>query len=543
MVSKALSRCLSFTSRLILRQLRTNSSKFLSRKPGNVSRSSKFHMLSSVPDGGEPELLQNTSMIWNIEGGLLKSSNLFPYFMLVALEAGGFLRALLLLALYPLLCLVGSEDARMKMMVMVCFFGVRKDSFRIGASVLAKFFLQDVGSEWFERMMNKKRVVKKIGVSNMPQIMIESFLKEYMGFDCVVGRELKVFRGYFVGLMEKNKTPQNLSAHVMDGEETHKHNYMVIGICSAETSAADQLVSVCDEIYLTTDAERSRWSQLPADKYPKPLVFHDGRLAFRPTSLATLAMFVWFPFGVWLAILRSLVGLFLPYTISKPLLAFLGLKVRFKPNSLAMLASKSKGIVYVCNHRTLFDPIYLCVVLDKEVTAVTYSLSRVSEFLSPIKTVRLTRDLNKDAKLMEQMLTQGDLVVCPEGTTCREGYLLRFSPLFTEMSQVIVPVALDTKVSMFYGTTASGLKCLDPFFFLMNPCPLYTVKFLDPVSGLPTSPSAVHDASAKGRDSRRFELANQVQSEIAKALNFTCTKLTRKDKYLILAGNEGTVST
>lgn len=135
--------------------------------------------------------------------------------------------------------------------------------------------------------------------------------------------------------------------------------------------------------------------------------------------------------------------------------------------------------------------------------------------------------------MMDKLLNQGDLVVCPEGTTCREPYLLRLSPLFTELSDNILPVGLDTHVGMFHGTTAGGLKCLDPIFFLMNPSPSYTVRFLERVSGA----SACKDGTGS-----RFEVANYVQSELGKVLGFECTMLTRKDKYLILAGNEGIVS-
>lgn len=158
----------------------------------------------------------------------------------------------------------------------------------------------------------------------------------------------------------------------------------------------------------------------------------------------------------------------------------------------------------------------------------------MSEILSPIRTVRLTRNRDQDGKMMEKLLSQGDLVVCPEGTTCREPYLLRFSPLFAEMSDKIIPVALNTHVSMFYGTTASGLKCLDPLFFLMNPLPSYTVQLLEGVSGL--------SKCDEGDQRSRFDVANYVQSEIAKTLGFQCTKLTRKDKYVILAGNDGSTS-
>lgn len=288
-------------------------------------------------------------------------------------------------------------------------------------------------------------------------------------------------------------------------------------------------------------SDKSNWKILPRDKYPKPLIFHDGRLVLRPTPLVTLALFMWIPFGFIIGLLRAVVALTLPYRISIPMLALCGFrctisKPRSSGNSPPILNQENKskkGLLYVCNHRTLLDPLYLSFSLKKDFTAVTYSLSRMSEILSPIKTVRLTRRRDEDAKMMEKLLRQGDLVVCPEGTTCREPYLLRFSPLFSEMSDEIIPVALDTHVSMFYGTTAGGLKCLDPLFFIMNPLPSYTVQLLEGVSGL---------SKCNNEEKSRFDVANYVQSEIGKALGFECTKLTRRDKYLILAGNEGLVS-
>ncbi|KAM1431355.1 hypothetical protein ACFX2I_047319 [Malus domestica] len=86
---------------------------------------------------------------------------------------------------------------------------------------------------------------------------------------------------------------------------------------------------------------------------------------------------------------------------------------------------------------------------------------------------------------------------------------------------------------MFHGTTAGGLKCLDPLFFTMNPSPIYTIQLLEKVSGLSTCCDG---------DRSSFDVANCVQGEIGKALGFESTKLTRRDKYLILAGNEGIAS-
>jgi len=250
----------------------------------------------------------------------------------------------------------------------------------------------------------------------------------------------------------------------------------------------------------------------------------------------TLVLFMWGPFAAAAAAARLFVSLCIPYSLSIPILAFSGCRLTVTNDyvsSQKQKPSQRKGCLFVCNHRTLLDPLYVAFALRKKnIKTVTYSLSRVSEILAPIKTVRLTRDRVSDGQAMEKLLTEGDLVVCPEGTTCREPYLLRFSPLFTEVSDVIVPVAVTVHVTFFYGTTASGLKALDPLFFLLDPYPTYTIQFLDPVSG----------ATCQDPDGKlKFEVANNVQSDIGKALDFECTSLTRKDKYLILAGNNGVV--
>lgn len=109
------------------------------------------------------------------------------------------IRAIALLLLYPLVGLV-SEEMGIKIMVMVCFFGIRKERFRAGSTVLPKFFLDDVGLEGFEVM---RKFNTKIGVTSFPRVMVESFLRDYVAVDMVVGRELKVVRGYFVGVMEE----------------------------------------------------------------------------------------------------------------------------------------------------------------------------------------------------------------------------------------------------------------------------------------------------------------------------------------------------
>lgn len=288
---------------------------------------------------------------------------------------------------------------------------------------------------------------------------------------------------------------------------------------------------------VTEESKNSASSVMTRDKYPKPLVFHDGRLAFLPTPGATLSMFLWLPLGIFLAIFRICIGIFLPYKMANMFGVLSGVDIRLKgkdadPSEADVIGNRvRRGILYVCSHRTLLDPVFLCTTLGRSLTAVTYSLSKTSEIIAPIRTVRLTRDRKTDGETMQRLLSEGDLVVCPEGTTCREPYLLRFSSLFAELADEIVPVAMYTHVSMFYGTTASGLKCLDPIFFLMNPRPSYHVHVL---GKLPNELTC-----AGGRSST--EVANYIQRQLADALGFECTNLTRRDKYLMLAGNEGLV--
>ncbi|XP_064966119.1 probable glycerol-3-phosphate acyltransferase 3 [Musa acuminata AAA Group] len=472
----------------------------LPRRPStchtNHGRSQRYPSLESLP---------SQTVVCDVEGALLRTSSTFPYFMLVALEAGGFLRGLLLLLLHPLIsCL--SHEVGIRIMVMVCFFGLRKEDFRVGRAMLPKFFLEQVGLEGFEVL---RRGGRRVCVSSMPTVMVEGFLKEYLDVEVVLGRELKVFGGYYTGLME-------------DG---------VIGFGHVDF-AHHRLFTHCKEVCLVGEAEKRRGRHpLPRSQYPKPLVFHDGRIAFRPDGISTLCMFLWLPLGFALAFARALVFLFLPYALSIPLLASLGMHSRLITSSDKEERRGDGSQLYICNHRTLLDALYISAALRRHVTATTYSVSPISEWFSPIRTVRLTRNREEDAARMKKLVQEGDLMVCPEGTTCREPYLLRFSPLVAEISREVVPVALESWASMFYGTSTGKLKFLDPLYFLMNPFPCYEAEFM----------ATVATGAIGGKECSSYEMANHLQAEIGRRLGFQCTSLTRKHKYVLLAGNEGTI--
>ncbi|XP_010557143.1 PREDICTED: glycerol-3-phosphate acyltransferase 1-like [Tarenaya hassleriana] len=481
------------------------------------------------------------TLVCDIDGVLLRQSSsryfhsFFPYFMLVAFEGGSIIRAFLLLLSCSFLWFL-DDDQKLRVLSFITFAGFRvKDMDYVARAVLPKFYLENLNRQVYDIWVEAgSRVV----FTSLPKVMVEGFLREYMNADDVTGTKLQEIeimgRRFYTGLASGSGFVVKHKAAVEYFSDKKKKPELGIGNSS---SLQDHLfISICKEACVWSDEEddaknSSKPLPFPRERYPKPLIFHDGRLAFVPTPLATLSMYLWLPFGIFLAIFRILVGILLPYEACHALVYLSGLVTTFNAQNLGSDWNKS-GVLYVCNHRTLLDPVFLSGNLGKPLTAVTYSLSKFSEAISPIKTVRLRRDREKDGEKMRKLLSRGDLVVCPEGTTCREPYLLRFSPLFAELAEDIVPVAVNTHVSMFYGTTASGLKWLDPIFFLMNPNPHY---FLEVLEKLPREMTC----SGEGRSS--LEVANLIQREIARVLGFECTNLTRKDKYMILAGNEGTV--
>lgn len=493
----------------------------------------------------------NPSVITKLEGTLLIFKSTFPYFMLVALEAGSPLRALILLLISPLLWFLESiclEDASVHLMIFISLVGLKvSDVKSVAKAVLPRFFLENIQENTYKVFSSCGG--KKYVSSSLPRIMIDPFLREYLSSDFVIGTELKTLGGFSLGLVA--------SPGLVTGDSQYETISKILGddkkidLWLGNEPETDSSVFFCQEQYILP-ADSSTTTCLQRKDYPKPLIFHDGRLVARPTPLDSLAVFLWLPLGVFLAVSRFLIGRIMPYNYGLMVAATTGMKIRAKlpseeshtsekhaPYSRCICGSCDPGqfgalnTLYVCSHRTLIDPVILSSTLKRNVMAVTYSLSKISEILAPIRTVRLSRDHVKDGYLMRKLLKKSDLVVCPEGTTCREPYLLRFSPLFSEIAESIVPVAVSAKGSMFYGTTVRGYKALDSFFFLMNPSPHYHLEFLEKILRAPK-------CGTSGRSS--YEIANLAQKMIGQALGFECTNLTRREKYRILAGNDGICS-
>ncbi|CAM6099235.1 unnamed protein product [Calypogeia fissa] len=470
---------------------------------------------------------EKQTVVSDLDGTLLRGRSSFPYFMLIAFEVGGYIRAVLLLLTAPLVWILYnfiSEAAGIKLMIFVSFAGLKEKKIQTAArAVLPRFYTEDVHPETLRVFSSAGR---RYVLTANPRIMVEVFAKEFLFADAVLGTEIEVTRGgRATGFV---KCPG-----VLLGEEKAKALYRTLGDHVADIGMGDRasdsgFISMCKEGYMVAQTDVAA---VPKNSLPKPLIFHCGRFVRRPTPLVSLITLVYIPFGFLLALVRMSLGILLPTPLAIHALRFLGVKIVVKGRRPVAANAKQNqlGVLFVCSHRTLLDPVMLSFALGRQVAAVTYSISRLCEVISPIKTVPLTRNRTQDANMIKKLLEVGDLAMCPEGTTCREPFLLRFSSLFAELTDQIVPVAMSNKMTMFHGTTATGWKGMDPFYFFMDPSPTYEVTFL---SQLPKKLTC-----SGGKTSH--EVANYIQRLLAATLGFGCTNFTRKDKYRILAGNDG----
>ncbi|ONK76907.1 uncharacterized protein A4U43_C02F1130 [Asparagus officinalis] len=152
-------------------------------------------------------------VVAELEGGLLKSSDPFPYFMLVAFEASGLIRFALLLLSWPVVKFLeffDLSDLGLRMMIFISVAGVRESEIEaVSRAVLPKFYMDDVDMEaWAVYSGYDKRVV----MSKCPRVMVERFVKDHLRADEVVGGELVVNKsGVATGFIKMSTAPVMLN--------------------------------------------------------------------------------------------------------------------------------------------------------------------------------------------------------------------------------------------------------------------------------------------------------------------------------------------
>jgi glycerol-3-phosphate acyltransferase len=118
-------------------------------------------------------------------------------------------------------------------MVMVSLFGLReREVARVSKAVLPKFFLEDVTMEGLEAFKKAGTVVAVTAA--FPRVMVEGFLKEYLGVHAVVGREVAVTAGRYVGFLEgEHAGMERVGAFLEKMEETRTKGDGAVGLLGA----------------------------------------------------------------------------------------------------------------------------------------------------------------------------------------------------------------------------------------------------------------------------------------------------------------------
>jgi glycerol-3-phosphate acyltransferase len=142
------------------------------------------------------------TVVADMDGTLLIGRSSFPYFALIAFEVGGVLRLLIYLLSSPIAALLYyfiSESAGIQVLVFASMAGMKLSSIEsVARAVLPKFYSSDLHPEtWRVFSSCGKRCV----LTANPRIMVEPFLKEFLGADLVLGTEIASYKGRATGLI------------------------------------------------------------------------------------------------------------------------------------------------------------------------------------------------------------------------------------------------------------------------------------------------------------------------------------------------------
>ncbi|KAG5582848.1 hypothetical protein H5410_053475 [Solanum commersonii] len=173
--------------------------KALARNDGTVMAITRFPMVEKCTSIDR----ENDTVVTDLDGTLLRSRNSFAYFALVAFDVGGVLRLLFLLLASPIVGILYYfilESAGIQVIVFPTFVGMKVSDVESAARhVLPKFYLEDLHPEsWRVFSSCGKRCI----LTATPRIMVEPFLKDYLGMDIVLGTEIETYKGRATGFVK-----------------------------------------------------------------------------------------------------------------------------------------------------------------------------------------------------------------------------------------------------------------------------------------------------------------------------------------------------
>uniref|UniRef100_A0A7N0T6X8 Phospholipid/glycerol acyltransferase domain-containing protein n=1 Tax=Kalanchoe fedtschenkoi TaxID=63787 RepID=A0A7N0T6X8_KALFE len=489
----------------------------MSTQRGSIKQES-FDLISRC----KPQDRSAQTVASDLDGTLLISKTSVSYCLLVALEAGSYPRALAVLLSLPLAYLAQklvSESLAIQIVLFITFAGLKiRDVEYVARSVLPRFYAEDVHPHTWKvfRSFGRKYVV-----TASPRIMVEPFVTRYLGVDKVLGTELEVTSS------GSRATGFVRNPGVLVGE---KKRYALVNEFGANNlpdlglgdSKSDyDFMSICKEGYIVPQA---KVKPFPGNKLLKQITFQDGRLVHRPTPMVAFLTFLWIPIGFILSVVRVHLIVHFPAWSWNYVCKLLGIRIIVKGTR----DPPCRGMLFVSNHRSVADPIIIAISLKRKIRCANYEASEcpinVTSLVIPVVTLKSAEGTEADE--IRRLLKDGDLVTFPEGTTCREPFLLKFNPLFAELSEGIVPVAIKSCNRIFHGSSVKGYKWMDPYFSFMDPIPTFEVTFL---SALPL------EMTCKGGKTES-EVAGNIQRAVAEELGLQCTNLTWEDKFEILLG-------
>lgn len=150
-------------------------------------RARKFPSITTYAGG------DHRSIAADLDGTLLVSRSSFPYFMLVAVEAGSLLRGLFLLLSLPIVIvayLFISEEIGIQILIFISFSGLKiRDIELASQAVLPRFYANDVRRESWEVF---EKCERKVVVTANPTLMVEPFVRDFLGGTKVLGTEIEV---------------------------------------------------------------------------------------------------------------------------------------------------------------------------------------------------------------------------------------------------------------------------------------------------------------------------------------------------------------